>query len=401
MRGSLRLAWIGSHWDYDGLQEGTKEPTVGLEKERHFVGTMDGTGCYCICVKHRSSGPMMARLLATIVLLAISLACAGVAPTGLREDVIFTAYSPLAGNAERMRRLLSPLTARRIQRQLQKAHERLSEQAIDLAQERFTLYVPKHPPPAGGYALLVFVSPWEDAREARQWVSVLDRTGTIFVSAQRSGNDMDVLNRREPLALLAAYNVLQRYHVDPKRVYVGGFSGGSKVALRLALGYPDVFRGVLLEAGSEPIGTPAIPLPPADLLHRFQDSVRVVYLTGDRDDYHQREDAGNRDSLRRWCVTSLSSVRAPWLGHELADAGSFSRALSKLSEPAHPDADKLTKCRAANEQSLQSQLGQARAQMGAGNRDAARKVLEQVDTRYGGLAAPQVVALMERLEAGH
>lgn len=342
---------------------------------------------------------MMARLLATIVLLAIPLAYAGVAPTGFREDVVFTAYTPVAGNAERMRRLLSPLTARRIQRQLQKAHERLGEQAIDLARERFTLYVPNRAPPADGYALLVFVSPWDDAREFRQWVSVLDRTGTIFVSAQRSGNDMDVLNRREPLTLLAAYNVAQQYHVDPKRMYVGGFSGGSKVALRLALAYPDVFRGVLLEAGSEPIGTPAIPLPPADLLHRFQESVRVVYLTGGRDDYRQRDDAGNRDSLRRWCVTSLSSVQAPWLGHELADAGSFSRALNKLSRPAHPDADELTKCRAANEQSLQSQLQQARALMDAGNPGEARKLLEQVDTTYGGLAAPQVVTLMDRLDA--
>lgn len=348
-----------------------------------------------------ASGLTMARLLATIVLLAIPFAYAGVAPTGLHEDVTFTAYSPLAGNAERMRRLLSPLTAWRMQRQLQKAHERLGEQAIDLARERFTLYVPDHPPPAAGYALLVFVSPWEDAREARPWVSVLDRTGTIFVSAQQSGNDMDVLNRREPLALLAAYNVVQRYHVDPNRVYVGGFSGGSKVALRLALAYPDVFRGVLLEAGSGPIPTPAVPLPPADLLHRFQDSVRVVYLTGNRDYYHRREDAENRDSLRRWCVTSLSSVEVPLLGHELADAGSFSRALNKLSQPAQPDAGELAKCRATNEKSLQAQLQQVRGQMAAGDREEARKLLEQVDTKFGGLAAPQVVSLVERLDEGH
>src|SRR5690348_14641868 len=303
-----------------------------------------------------SSGPVMARLVTTIVLLAIPFANAGVAPTGLHEDVIFTAYSRLAGNAERMRRLLSPLTAWRMQRQLQKAHEWLSEQAIDLARERFTLYVPENVSPAAGYALLVFVSPWEDAREAQQWVSVLDRTGTIFVSAQRSGNDMDVLNRREPLALLAAYNVLQRYHVDPKRVYVGGFSGGSKVALRLALAYPDVFRGVLLEAGSEPIGTPAIPLPPADLFHEFQQAVRVVYLTGDRDEYHQREDAHSRESLRAWCVTALSSVEMPWTAHELADAGSFSRALEDLAQPAQPDQDKLARCRAADARSLQSEM---------------------------------------------
>lgn len=348
-----------------------------------------------------SSAPRMAHLLAVVALLAIPFACAGSPPAGLQKDVTFTAYSPLASNAERMRRLLSPLTAWRMQRQLRKAHERLSDQAIDLAHEHFTLFVPTHPPPAAGYALLVFVSPWEDVREAQQWVSALDRNDTIFVGATRSGNDMDVLNRREPLALLAAYNVKQRYHVDPNRVYVGGFSGGSKVALRLALAYPDVFRGVLLEAGSEPIGTPAIPLPPAELLHRFQVAVRVVYLTGDRDHYHQREDAENRDSLRRWCVTSLSRVEAPWLAHELADAASFSRALNKLSEPARPDPEKLARCRAANEQSLQSQLQQARALMDAAKPGEARKLLEQVDSEYGGLAAPQVVTLMERLDAWH
>lgn len=348
----------------------------------------------------------MKRMWTTIVLLAIPLACAGLASTsatltGLHEDVTFTGYSHLASNEERMRRLLSPLTAWRMQRKLQKAHERLAEQAIDLARERFTLYVPEHSPPATGYALLVFVSPWEDAREAQEWISVLDRTGTIFVSAQQSGNDKDVLNRREPLALLAAYNVMQRYHVDPNRVYVGGFSGGSKVALRLALAYPDVFRGVLLEAGSDSIGTPAIPLPPSGLLHRFQESVRVVYLTGGRDYYHQREDAGSRDSLRQWCVTSLSSVEVPRLGHELADAGSFSTALDKLWQPAHPDADKLAECRAANERSLQSQLQRARALMDASKLGQARKLLEQVDTKYGGLAAPRVVTLMERHDIAH
>src|SRR5690348_8282619 len=113
-----------------------------------------------VCVRHRARvARAMARLLATMVLLAIPFAHAGVAPTGLHEDVIFTAYARLAGNAERMRRLLSPLTTWRMQRQLQKAHERLSEQAIDLAHERFTLYVPKKVPPAAGHALLVFVSP--------------------------------------------------------------------------------------------------------------------------------------------------------------------------------------------------------------------------------------------------
>lgn len=336
--------------------------------------------------------------LAALALLAMPFARAAEAPTGLQESVAFTAYTPLAGNAERMRRLLSPLTAWRMQRQLAQAHQRLSGQTIDLTHERFTLYVPPRAPPSRGYALLVFVSPWEDAREARQWLPALDLHDTIFVSALNSGNDKDVLNRREPLALLAAWNVMQRYRVDPDHVYVGGFSGGSKVALRLALAYPDVFRGVLLEAGSEPIGTSAIPLPPADLVHEFQQAVRVVYLTGDRDDYHQREDAHSRESLRAWCVTAFSSVEMPWAAHELADAGSFSHALNELARPAHPDQDKLAQCRAANERSLQSEMLQARALLDAGRRDDARKLLEQLDASYGGLAGPQAIALMRQLD---
>lgn len=62
----------------------------------------------------------------------------------------------------------------------------------------------RHNNPPHGFALLVFVPPWQDARLPPEWAKVLDRYGAIFVSAARSGNDENVLGRREPLALLAA-----------------------------------------------------------------------------------------------------------------------------------------------------------------------------------------------------
>jgi len=88
----------------------------------------------------------------------------------------------------------------------------------------------------------------------QEWVSVLDRYGVIFVSAARSGNDESVSGRREPLALLAAHNIMKEHPVDPEHIYVAGFSGGSRIALRLALGYPDLFHGAILNAGSDSIG---------------------------------------------------------------------------------------------------------------------------------------------------
>lgn len=338
---------------------------------------------------------------ALALVLSMAPCAAAQAPTGLQQGVTFTAYTPLAGNAERMRRLLSPLTTWRMQRQWQKAHQRLSEQAIDLAQERFALYVPSGAPPPGGYALLVFVSPWDDARVPRQWLATLDRHATIFVSAAHSGNDIDVLNRREPLAILAAYNVMQHYHVNPQRVYASGFSGGSRVALRLALSYPDLFRGALLDAGSDPIGTAEIPLPPAELMQIFQQDSRLTFLTGGDDSLNLARDAHSRDSLKAWCVFDVDVEAMRHVGHDVAEGRDFNRALSALERHASPDPGKLHECRGRNAEAMAQQFLQAQTMIDQNRPDDARDLLERIDAHYGGLAAPRSVELMKKIEAPH
>jgi predicted esterase len=333
------------------------------------------------------------------LLLPLLAAAAGV-PTGLQHDVVFDAYTPLAGNAERLRRLTGPLSAWHLQQRLQTTHQTLSEQSIDLRGERFALYVPPHAP-ASGYGLLVFVPPWNEARIPQEWISTLNHRSIIFVSAARSGNDQDVLNRREPLTILAAYNVMHRYPVDAQRVYVGGFSGGSRVALRLALAYPDVFRGALLEAGSDPIGTAEIPLPPVDLMRRFQQDSRLVYLTGEEDAFHLAQDARSRDSLQAWCVFDTDVQPMPRTSHGIADGGAFSRAVNSLERRSAPDPGKLAACRQHNRQTLDSRLRQARSLVDRNRADDARKLLEEIDAQYGALAAPESVELMQKIEAAH
>src|SRR5258708_11334759 len=199
--------------------------------------------------------------------------------TGLQNDVVFSDYSPLSSSAELLHRLVSPLNAVQLGKTLAHSPVALRDQPIDLAQERFTVYVPSHPP-AQGYGLLVFVPPWQNAMLPRGWAAILDRHGVIFVSAANSGNEANTIDRREPLALLAAHNIMQRFRVDPERTYIGGFSGGSRVALRLALGFPDVFRGVFLNAGSDPIGDAQLPLPPPELFSPFQKLTPIFYISG-------------------------------------------------------------------------------------------------------------------------
>src|ERR1700730_19188178 len=122
--------------------------------------------------------------------------------TGLQNDVVFSDYSPLSSSAELMHRFLSPLNAARAGRRLAQSAAALRDQPIDLAQQRFTVFVPSHSP-AEGYGLMVFVPPWENAMLPRGWAAILDRHGVIFVSAANSGNEANILDRREPLALLA------------------------------------------------------------------------------------------------------------------------------------------------------------------------------------------------------
>ncbi len=333
---------------------------------------------------------------------AISLpvfACAEVpadAP-GLMRDVVFTEYSDRSRNAELVQRLLTPLVGAAATRRAATLHRVVRQQPIDLAREKFVLYVPPRAPPQG-YSLLVFVPPWSNAALPPAWAAVLDRHGMIFVGAANSGNDANVLDRRIPLALLAAQNVRGRFPIDPSQVYIGGFSGGSRVALRAALAYPDVFHGVLLNAGSDPIGDDQAALPTLELFQQFQDSTRIVYLTGKDDRSNIERDEDSRHSLRGWCVFGLSVETMPWAGHQAAAPPELDRALNDLAEPVRADPSKLADCREGVARQMHAQLERARDLIRRGQSADARALLKKIDAHYGGLAAPQSVELDARAD---
>ena len=318
--------------------------------------------------------------------------------TGWRSDVVFSDYSALSSSAEMLHRLLSPLKAVQASKALAQPAAALRDQPINLAGERFAVYVPPHPGPQG-YGLLVFIPPWEDAMLPPGWAAVLDRHGVIFVSATHSGNEANVLDRREPLALLAAHNILQRFPVDPARIYIGGFSGGSRVALRVALAYPDLFRGAFLNAGSDPIGDAQTPLPPPELFSRFQETTRIVYFSGKNDAVNVDKDADSTRSLLEWCVFDWYSEQSPWTGHDVAGPAVLGRALDMLEKHVESKPARLNNCRLHIDRELGQQIDQAGDLLAAGKVDAARRLLDKIDARYGGLAAPRSVDLAARIRA--
>jgi dienelactone hydrolase len=350
-----------------------------------------------------AQGGSLRRSIAVSVAVAIFALCgmalslnAGNA-VGLSKDVVFTDYTPLSGNAEIVRRMLSPLAGAQIPATLARTGTRLSDQPVNLANENFILYVPVREP-SQGYGMIAFVPPWDKTAVPPDWIPVFEQSGLIFVSAARSGNDASVLGRRYPLALLAEYNVGKRYRLDPQRIFVAGFSGGSRVALRLALAYPDVFSGAILNAGSDPIGDPKAPLPPKYLFLRFQETMHLVYVTGDRDVMPTIEDRASMRSMREWCMFNVDSYVEPFVAHDTMNASALTRALEFLSAPYQPDREKLTDCRAVLDNELNAQLETEQALIAAGKRDEARQKLLEIDSRFGGLAAPRSLDLASELD---
>jgi predicted esterase len=328
--------------------------------------------------------------------------------TGIRgtpQQVVFTAYSPLFSNAKIVRRLLSPLAQESVREILARTHKTLSPYPLDLTKERFLAYVPSAAPPPNGYALLVFVPPWEQASIPFDWSVQLDRYGVILVTPAQGGNAQAVLSRRVPLALAAEANIAREYPLDRQRIYIGGFSGGSRVALRIALGFPDIFTGALLNAGADPVGI-ADPwggpdtLPSLDLFLRFQRSTRLVYVTGELDTANLGSDASSVQSMREHCVFDIATQETHDAGHELMSPEAFGQALAQLLHPERSDPARLQACRSHLRTELDEQLTQAQTLISNGRHAEARRLLLAIDQHYGGLAAPRILQLARSCGCG-
>lgn len=321
--------------------------------------------------------------------------------TSASSRVTFERYSPLVRSTEIVRRTLSPIAADRVLGYLSDHRQQLPEQSIDLSEEHFWLYVPSGDPPAQGYGLIVFISPWDDGKVPDGWPKVLDQHRMVYVAADRSGNDFNMLWRRLPLALHAYENVSARFHIDPQRVYVSGFSGGSRTAMRAALSYPDVFRGAILNSGSDPFGNTGIAVPSAELFAHFQQRSRIVLVSGTLDLDIDARDAGMLDSAKRLCVDGVDTQPMLHIGHALMRASMLDKAIDALDSNGSGDEAanelKQTQCIARIHHEIDLRLAQVRVLLAAGDRKKAARSLSQVDAKFGGLAAPASVEIARTL----
>jgi hypothetical protein len=212
----------------------------------------------------------------------------------------------------------------------------------DDADPTYEVYVPPDYAPGRPFGVLVWVAPSGDGGVAEAWTKVLDEHHLIWVGPNNIGNGVDVL-RRTYMAIEAARQAKLRYTVDDERVYVGGMSGGGRVASHVALVAADTFAGGFYVVGCN--FWKAVPAgegkriypgfwrrPDLKLLKKARATGRYVLLTGS-DDYNRVNTKCIYDGYVNDKFAHATYLEVPGMGHAHPDAAWFGKAVAALDEP--------------------------------------------------------------------
>ena len=119
--------------------------------------------------------------------------------------------------------------------------------AGDQAQS-YALYLPTTYSPERGWSLLLAFHPAARGRLlAEKYQAAAERYGFIVAASNNARNGPHAISAAAAQAVGA--DVSRRFSVDPKRVYLTGFSGGARVALALALANPSIAGVIASGAG--------------------------------------------------------------------------------------------------------------------------------------------------------
>jgi predicted esterase len=229
---------------------------------------------------------------------------------------------------------------------------RIKKHHYDIEHESFEMYVPDCYDSNTPFGLIVWISagPSGTIETYKGSKELMDKHKLVWVKANNSGNDADTYNRRIPLALDAAYNVQKLYNIDPNRVYVGGLSGGGRVASITAFHHSDVYDGGIFIIGANYWVTMSVPgqqnsiwranctRPQQGYLMRAKKFGRYVLLTGDNDinrlQMHTYYEKGYSKFLK-----NVLYIQVPGMGHQMPPPDELDKALDFVDNPSSQEAE--------------------------------------------------------------
>lgn len=181
------------------------------------------------------------------------------------------------------------------------------------------------PPGTGPHGVLVFVHPGFGAQPMPGWGEVLDRRDLAYIAAEGFGNDKPG-DQRALAALLALTHLSRTQRIDAARRYIGGMSGGGKMASQVMSLFPAFFDGALCIVGANPIR------PDARLAPQLAGK-RVVFMTGSKDFNHYDVVAAYKHLVAGGRARA-HLVDLPGFGHQYPDARQLEAALELLDPRA-------------------------------------------------------------------
>jgi predicted esterase len=195
----------------------------------------------------------------------------------------------------------------------------------DSTAQRYELYVPASVDPRKPAPLVLFISAGNGPAGGANFRPLCDAVGAIFASPHNAGNNVDMPQRMRTI-LDVLDDVRRRYTIDADRTYVGGISGGARVACSLAFSLPEYFGGIVPCCGAESLRDESW------LRQRAVDRLSVALMTGETD--------FNRAEMERlrFNLLSVYGVRTKvWtvagLGHGIPKTAELSAAWQWLEEP--------------------------------------------------------------------
>lgn len=212
----------------------------------------------------------------------------------------------------------------------------------DLAKEKFRIYIPKSYSHDQTWGLFVWINPGDDPGLPGAWEPVLEKHKLLAVAAFKSGNSRPIFDRMR-LAIDGNFNMQQRFHIDPKRVYISGFSGGGRVSSMMGVGYSDIFAGAFPVCGVNFYTHIPVPsavgkswalnfLPPKEVLTIAKKSGRFVLLTGEKDFNRENTHAVYEKGYVKEGFKNTLYLEVPGLGHSPPGADWFEKGIEFLEK---------------------------------------------------------------------
>lgn len=172
--------------------------------------------------------------------------------------------------------------------------------------------------------VVVFVSPTDSGKPPKGWLELLQQKRLSWVAAEGFGNRQPSAQR--VLVALMGLSLAQRSATpDRKRIYIGGMSGGGRIASMTAPRFPQMFSGGLYIVGAN------FWMPDDAKLKQLAAQNRYVFITGN-EDFNHMDMKSVYSRYRKKGLDASLLMDIPGYGHEYPDVEQLGQAIAFLDE---------------------------------------------------------------------